>query len=225
MNIDRETQEAAEFPSNSNKDKNKKIEVAESKVKKVVTGKVITRKKGLGKKFAELFMGEGSDMNSVISYVIKDVLIPDATSMLYNMLTGGLEMKFFGTSGGKSRRNSGGNGRKTYSTSYSDFSKTSSRDRDRRDRDRDYEDDRRSVASSYDDVVMITKGDAEEVLSNLADLVEDYGVASVADFYGFIGIPGKFTDNKYGWDDLRGVKVVRVRDGYILNLPKTRIIN
>ena len=35
-----------------------------------------------------------------------------------------------------------------------------------------------------------------------------------------VGINGSYTDNKYGWTHLRSADVQRVRDGYLLKLPK-----
>jgi len=46
-------------------------------------------------------------------------------------------------------------------------------------------------------------------------------MVSVADLYELVGIQGSYTDNKYGWTkNIRNASVVRVRDGYLLKLPK-----
>ena len=45
-------------------------------------------------------------------------------------------------------------------------------------------------------------------------------MVSVADLYDLVGISGNYTDNKYGWTNLRNSDVQRVRDGYLLKLPK-----
>ena len=51
-------------------------------------------------------------------------------------------------------------------------------------------------------------------------MLETYGVVSVADMYDLVGITCNYTDNKYGWTNLRNAEPVRVRDGYMLKLPK-----
>ena len=56
----------------------------------------------------------------------------------------------------------------------------------------------------------------------MADLCETYGQVTVADLYDLVGISGSFTDNNYGWTDMREASVRRVRDGYILSLPRPR---
>ena len=68
--------------------------------------------------------------------------------------------------------------------------------------------------------VFDTRKEAEEVLDRMDDLIDTYGVVSVADLYDLVGISGNYTDNKYGWTNLRNADVQRVRDGYLLKLPK-----
>ena len=63
----------------------------------------------------------------------------------------------------------------------------------------------------FDDIVLDSRGEAEEVLSTLVDLVEDYGVASVADLYDLVGIESTFVDTKYGWTNLSSLYKPRKR--------------
>ena len=69
-------------------------------------------------------------------------------------------------------------------------------------------------------MVLETRGEAEDVLSRMDELIDTYGVVSVADLYDLVGISCNYTDNKYGWTNLRNAEPVRVRDGYMLKLPK-----
>ena len=71
-------------------------------------------------------------------------------------------------------------------------------------------------------VILETRAEAEDVIARLDELVDLYGMASVADLYDLVGISGQYTDNKYGWTDVRNASHVRVRDGYLLKLPKAR---
>ena len=52
------------------------------------------------------------------------------------------------------------------------------------------------------------------------ELLEQYGVFRVADLYDLVGKSCDYTDNKYGWTNLRSADVVRVNGGYALKLPK-----
>ena len=57
------------------------------------------------------------------------------------------------------------------------------------------------------------------------ELIDTYSMVSVADLYDLIGVTGNYTDNKYGWTNIRNAEVVRVREGYLLKLPKALPIN
>lgn len=85
---------------------------------------------------------------------------------------------------------------------------------------------RRSVRASYDfdDVVFDTRGEADEVLSSMDELMDRYGVVSVADMYDLCGMTCNYTDNKYGWKSLARADISRVRDGYMIKLPKAEPI-
>jgi hypothetical protein len=208
---------AENFPSNSKNSKNKpENSPKDKKVKKVVTGAVKKQKRGFGKKMAETFLED--DTKSVGDYIIYDILIPAAKSMRYDTFAGGLEMSLFGEKRSRSNnvRRDGG---RSY-TSYGSYYRSTDRDRDR-DRSRDIS--RTSRARhDFDDILLETRGEAEEVLSHLVDLTIDYGMATVADLYDLVGITSNFTDNKYGWTNLQNASVSRVRGGYLINLPRTQ---
>lgn len=72
----------------------------------------------------------------------------------------------------------------------------------------------------FDEVVLTSRTEAEEVIDRLFEVVSRYGTATVADLYELVGITGTHTDNKWGWTDLRGAGVSRVRGGYLLDLPE-----
>ena len=77
-----------------------------------------------------------------------------------------------------------------------------------------------SQAYNYDDVILDSRGDAEEVLDRLNEIIDQYQIASVADFYELVGVSGTYTDNRYGWTNLSGACVERTRDGYQIRLPR-----
>jgi hypothetical protein len=212
--IDREILEA--FPSNS-KTKRQAEPVPEvRKVQKVTKGVVKKQSKGFGKKFAEIFLED--DTKSVGAYIFHDVLIPAAKSMISDMIGGGVEMLLFGERRGSRTRRDGNKSFTSYGSYYSN------------DRNSDRSSPRREISPAgrarhdFDEIILETRGEAEEVLSHLVDLTIDYGMASVADLYSLVGMTGNYTDNKYGWTDLRDASVSRVRGGYLLNLPRTQVL-
>ena len=226
---------ADNFPSNSRAQKpavNSEKTTEDKKVERVVTGKVKKQKRGFGKKVADTLCED--DTKNVGSYIIYDVLIPAAKDMLSDMVGGGVDMLLFGERRGGRGRSSRGSGRGGGYTSYGSYYRGNDRDRGRdRDRDRDRGRDRdRDISNrgrarhEFDELVIDNRGEAEEVLSRMADFIVDYDVVTVADFYDLVGVTQSFTDNKWGWDDLRGVKVIRARGGgYIIDLPRPRSLD
>lgn len=195
------------LPSNSYKSKqmaqtNKEKQEERKKVEKVVKGNVKVKKKN---PIANAFISE--EASNVKSYIFADVLIPTIKKTVADIISDSVNMIFFGESGRSNRRNT-----PSSKVSYRDYY-------ERRDEPRNYTSGRRSVYN-YDDIIVATRGEAENVIENLLDIIEEYGMVSVADLYDLVGITGQYTDHKYGWTNLRNADYVRVRDGYLLKLPK-----
>jgi hypothetical protein len=73
----------------------------------------------------------------------------------------------------------------------------------------------------FDEIVLESRGEAEEVLDRMFDLLSRYDSVSVADLYELTGIQSAHTDQKWGWPDLRGSQVTRTRTGgYVIDLPE-----
>ena len=190
------------YKPNSHTSKEKDRDLKEKKIEKVVKGNVKTKKKsGLSK----LFISE--DIVDIKSYVIFDVLVPAAKKAISDIVTNGIDMLLYGETG---------RGRK--SSTSSRISYRSYYERDDRDRDKI---NRRNSMYSYEDIILESRVEAEEVLNRLDELIDVYGMASVSDLYDLVGKSGlgRYTDCKYGWTDLRTATHVRVRDGYLLKLP------
>lgn len=142
---------------------------------------------------------------------------------IYDMVQGSLEMSLFGER--KSKRYSSRRG-ESGKTNYGSFSTSSSRSRDR-DRPERREISRRDRSRhNFDDVILETRADAEEVIDNLVEMIDRYKQATVADLYDLVGMDEDFTDRKYGWENLSSASCSRARGGgYILNLPKPILLD
>ena len=196
-----------EYTPNSHKFK---AEIAEKKkVEKVVKGKVGTRKKSGVRKLTDIFVSE--DAANVKSYILMDVLIPSVKKAISDIVTNGIDMILYGGSG------------QTKKLSLS--SKISYRNFYERDDEKYRESRKAKIGYSYDEIVLETRGEAEEVLTRMDELIETYGMVSVADLYDLVGITCNYTDNKYGWTSVRNAEPVRARDGYVLKLPRPIPIN
>lgn len=199
-----------DYKPNSHRSKiDQKEQPNEKKVQKVVRGKVKTKKKKTSLK--DVFISE--DVANVKSYVFMDVLVPAVKKAISDIVRDGIDMILYGEA--RSRKSSSNASYVSY-RSYSD--------RDRRE-ERRYSDSRVRSAYSYDDIILENRGEAEDVLTRMDELIDTYGIVSVADMYDLVGISGNYTDNKYGWTNLRNAEPVRVRDGYMLKLPKPGPIN
>ena len=76
------------------------------------------------------------------------------------------------------------------------------------------------AAHDFDEIILDTRREAEEVLSRLYDILSKYEVVTVSDLYDLTGIDSNYTDQDWGWTELRGSQIVNVRNGYLLDLPK-----
>nr|DAV24936.1 MAG TPA: hypothetical protein [Bacteriophage sp.] len=191
-----------EYRPNSHKYREEQKELERKRPEKVVRGKVKTKPKSGVNKFTDMIISE--DASNVKSYIVMDVLMPAIKKAISDIVVDGINMILYGEP----------KGRKSSSTradyvSYRDYSR---RDDDRGPRTRS--------GYSHDDIILESRSEAEEVLTRMDELIDTYGVVSVADLYDLIGKSCEYTDNKYGWTNIRNAEPIRVRDGYMLKLPK-----
>ena len=195
-----------EFTPNSNrfKEEQKRTVDEKKKVEKVVKGAVKTRKKSDARKFIDGLVTE--DIPNIKSYVVTEVLIPTVKNTLWDIFTNSLDMVLFG--GTKRSNKQSTAGRVSYRSYYDS------------DRNRNQSSEPRRSGYSYEDVILETRGEAEDVISRMDELIELYGEVSVGDLYDLVGITGNYTDEKYGWKNIRNAEPIRVGQGYMIKLPK-----
>jgi hypothetical protein len=198
-------------------------EPEEKLVEKVTVNPVTRRKMPLSKRFFRTFFG--ADGRTVIDFVMHDVFLPAAKDTLLDMVVQGMERAMFGTVRTASRRTGWGSSSSGLAgyTNYTKFSKPASPSR-REVPGREISHRGRSQ-HDFDEIILATRAEGEEVLRRMYMLLEQYGQVTVADLYDIVGISEQFTDNKWGWGDLQGSSVVRIRSGYVLDLPPTSPIS
>lgn len=198
-----------DYKSNSDKARQ---EQSKKKVEAVISGSAKTRKKSEIQKLTDVFIAE--DAHNVKSYILMEVIVPAVKKAVSDIVTTGIDMILYGESN-RSKKNS-------------TASKVSYRNFYERDKDRVYAGsatDRRN-GFDYDDILFTTRGDAEAVLDAMNDIISQFGTVSVSDFYDLARVPNdNFTMNRYGWTNIGGATAVRVRDGYILKLPRAIPLN
>jgi hypothetical protein len=210
--LKKEVRDLEEYKSNSNKSRDGEIEqIPEKRIEPVISGTAVTQKKtGFGK-FAESMIAE--DVSNVGSFILTDVLIPAFKKTIVDIVTNGIDMLMYGKTSSKSNS---GLSRLTYSGSgnYYNYARAS-------------EPVKTSVSTfDYDNIIFENRGDAEAVLESMDEAIDVYGVVSVGDLYELANLPSpNYTVNKYGWTNIRSAQVIRVRDGYMLKMPKAMPIN
>ena len=73
---------------------------------------------------------------------------------------------------------------------------------------------------NVDNILFDSRETAENVLEASKEIINKYGVVTVADMYDLSGLDNPYTGQKYGWVDLKEAKIIRVRQGYELVLPE-----
>lgn len=72
----------------------------------------------------------------------------------------------------------------------------------------------------FGEVVLKTHADAFKLRDALQDLMDQYSLVTVADFYDLVKLPPTIGDNRWGWSELGDMPITRTRVGYLLELPK-----
>lgn len=197
------------YPDNSYKARERQKEQVEQKrVAKVASGK--TKKKSEVRKLADVFIAE--DVADVKTYIFTDVLVPAIVDAVEDIVVKGIRMILRGETE-PHRKSAGG---------FVDYRRVSTRDR--RDDRRDSKTPTRRF--DFDDIVFGSRGEAEAVRDQMEAVIDQYGVVTVADLYDMADLTAPpYTSHKYGWTSIRYAEVTRVREGYIIKLPRAMPID
>jgi len=207
-----------EFPSNARARKTAAPSPREEKeaVTPVVQGPVVRRKKPLGRRFTETFVG--GDARGVGSFVFLDILMPAAKDMIVDAFTMGVERMVFGDSAPRRARGVHSSSLRHPGQQRTNFQQITAGGRVAPNEPLS----RRARANfQFEEVILGSRVEADEVIASLIERIEKYDVATVRDLYNMINEEPRWTDEKYGWDDLTYATVRRARGGgYLLDLPK-----
>ena len=178
----------------------------EKRINKVVKSEVSKKKKSLGQKISETFVEE--DGRSVGEYILFDVVIPAVKDLFGNVVKNAIDMMLYGEV--TANRTGFQNARNRQTVNYVNYYGGGPRQRPQN---------RPRQTSSLDNFVFASRSDAEEVLFQMNDTIDRYGIVSVSDFYQMIGQIGEYTDNKFGWDNLSTARIRHVNGGFVIDLP------
>ena len=99
---------------------------------------------------------------------------------------------------------------------------SSARPRRRGDRDDDRRREPRTFRRSSDllEIIIDTRVEANEVVDNMFETLSKYDMVTMRDLLSMVGKPHNPVDEDWGWTDLRGARIHKVRGGYLIDLPR-----
>lgn len=202
------------YHGNSQKQKNKAATVdARPEPVKLVSHPVGKKKKPLGSKLKEFFFAQ--DARSVAGYVVMEVLMPAARDLAYDMISKGAGRMMYGERGG--RMPSGAPGmrpmyhepvnrgvRGAMTVPYGQ---------------RQFQPQQMGLMAPADEFVLTNREDAEVIIDALNEEIQLYGFVDMYRLKVMLGLPATFTDQRLGWENLRGARMVQHREGWLMELP------
>ncbi len=205
-----------DFPSNSYNKPRPKDEATQEpkKVQPIVSGEAIQRKKSAGRRFIETFFS--GDAKSAGGYVLQQVLIPALRDMIADAGRQGIERIIYPDVRGGGRRSDsrGSFGHVQYNQPSRNGFRSDPRDNAPI-----------KLGRRFDEIIIAEREEAVEILDTMNELVGRFGQATVADLYDMCRIKGSSTDNNWGWEDLRTSDIRRVNGGYLLEMPKPKMLD
>ena len=199
-----------------------KIEVSERSPKKpvVVSSSVEETKPGLVARLVKGLIGPNG-IRAIFTYLGKEVVAPAIKDTVVNSITTGVNMMAYGEDRGR-YNNSGWNNpmrsnmpmSRTYTNYTSAYHTNSST-----------ETHVINTPGRIKEIYLFSHNDAQAVLDSLQQDILNYGYARLADYYDYAGQPStSYTDNSYGWRDLRAVRIIPIRGKYVISLPPVEVI-
>lgn len=205
-----------DLPSNSYASRDIQENEEPKQITKVVNNAKV-RKQGMLRRLGNAIVEDS--VENAKQEAFGKIIVPGFKSLIFDTFTEVLSIILFsdGRDGGY-RPRSGGISRRGDRTSYRDYyDRKDKRDSGRRDT--------RDIPFDPDDIVVDTRAEAHMVLDEMDHIIQKYGQASVADFYDVVGVTSDWTDNRYGWTNIRNASIKPVRDGFMLVMPRTHVLD
>lgn len=211
----------AQMPTSNDSSEEAEKPTREEMAKSLATQRVSTakvEKQSIGKKFASTFFSE--DIQDIKSYIWYDVIIPSFKKIISESINNATDMLLYGDKKPSNIDRNRGTSYVSYSSQYryqQQPARYAPSNRDPR------QNPQASRGCNPEIITFDHRSDAEDVLSNLVDLVELYHMASISDFYSLAGLDSQsnYMDRRWGWMDLSNARVVRYNDAFIIDLPRT----
>lgn len=215
-----------DYQGNSNKekkgDKPETSEKPEKKVDKVIVGEVVVQKKTLGRRFKDLFVK--ADIPNTSRNFFVNVMVPAARNFVVDSAHGWVDDIFYGAQGRRQARY-GPLSRITYSSPVTRGYARPAPTVLGRGAPPVEHGPRSLPRRAGEDYILSLREDADMVLEQMTDIIDKYGVVSVADLREIMNLPFSPQDNKWGWIDLSDVAVQQIREGWLIDFPRAEPIS
>lgn len=185
----------------------------------------IPHKKGLTQRLVSAVIGPRG-AKGIGKYVGKEIIVPAVKDIIYNGFISGLGIAVYGDEG--RRKNSKPNG--GWNNPNNGYSRQARPNNNSTRYDAAYNNKPRVIdaptESMYDatEYIISDRQDAMRVLDALGQQIDQFGSASIADYYDLIGVATNYTDYQYGWDDISMARIRSTRGGVIIDLPQSEVI-
>lgn len=200
------------YPSNSYSRDTDSEPTEEKQIRQVAQGKA--HKQGLLQRLGRYLIED--TIENAKEKAFSEIVAPGIKTLIFDTGVEILSVILFKeSSAGGYRPRSGGPAKRGDRTSYRDYY-------DRK--DKGHRRDTRDIPFDPDDIIVDTRAEAHMVLDELDHIIHKYGQASVADFYDIVGVTSDWTDNRYGWTDIRNASIRPVREGFMLVMPRTHVL-
>ena len=141
------------------------------------------------------------DASTIGGYILNEILIPSLKSTIMDILTKGGERVLY--NGQKSTRYVPYTSYSSRKVTQSSGPSESSYSSQRRQRSHTYV----SKKPLVGDIFLTSSEEAEELLDNMTYYIERDGYVTVADYCDMIGTTSLYTDEHWGWTDLRRARI------------------
>jgi hypothetical protein len=196
--------------------RNKGDDAPDKAIEKVVKGAVVVKKPGIGSKLKSIFVA--TDIRGVMNYVTYEIIIPATRNLIADTAKSAVDRMFYGES--RFPRPPGGRGQGIISR-YS-YNAPVQRERE------GYRDPRTappgpSAGPRRSDMIefyLASKQEADEVLATMYDVLNVHESVLMSELKTMLDLDSTYTDQLWGWTDLRGSVVRQDRVGWTIDLPK-----
>ena len=176
------------------------------------------------KTFWEKFVTD--DLQSIKNYALKDVLVPNVKRSIDEIVTNTIKMILY--KGNPPKTGPFGASKIQYGSFFGNGAPwnvaPNFNPAQKKDANQAVNSKYTVSVYNYENIIIPSKAEAEATLVALTEIIGQYGKATVSDLYDAVGITGNYTDGNYGWTNLSTAYAERVGNGYMLILPKAKVL-